>query len=1027
MHILDDDTASHPPDTLESEIRSVGNTLYRLSQRRGPVILTKSWLQEKIIHHCLENESFKVRLFQFIDVLPMLRTPAHVVRVAREYFSDASVPESIRSAIGMLPRNQVGTNVVAAFIRRQTRSFARQFIVSDTIPGSLQPLKRLWERGHAFSMDLLGEEAVSEHEADQYCQRYLDALTMLDTSVRTWRPKAILEHDQHGVLPRINISVKLSSLYSQLDPISPEGSVCGVAPRLRAILRSAQAIPASVTIDMETYQLKDLVLHIVQRLLMEDEFLPYPHAGIAIQAYLKDAEHDVRDMIHWVSRRGQPFHIRLVKGAYWDYERIIAAQRRWPVPVFEHKSETDANFEMLTTMLLDHADVIRPAIGSHNVRSIAHAAASARHRNLPSHAYEIQMLYGIANPLKHALRTLDVRLREYTPVGDLLQGMAYLIRRLLENTANESILHKPFGSVDDRDTLLLNPASLNGHHALHPANNGSTTHEFHNEPPTDFSQSRSRLAMQEALRSVRSHISESETAHALHDREMQWRCSLVSHSPARPCDVIGRMGMATRQDVDRAIHRAKTAQPAWASTAPKARAAVLFKAAEALRRRRFEFAAWDILEVGRSWRDADADVGEAIDFLEFYGREMIRIGDPKALGHYPGEWNRHQYRPRGLVAVLSPWNFPLAIPTGMVAAALVTGNAVLFKPSERSPVTGRNLAELLWSSGCPDQVLQLLPGGPDIGQHLVEHPDIHAIAFTGSKHVGLQIVEAAARLRQGRRDVKKVVAEMGGKNAIIVDDTADLDEAVRGVIKSAFEFQGQKCSACSRLILLSEIYEPFVSRIVEATRSLSIGPPDDPRHQIGPVIDERAFHSITEYIALGKHGAAPAMPQQPPYTHDDGGWYVRPEIFLDVRPEDRIAQEEVFGPVLAVFAAETFDAALQIANDTEYGLTAGLFSRSPGNIERAQAVLEVGNLYINRGITGALVGPQPFGGFHLSGCGAKAGGPDYLKQFMVAQSVTVQTLRRGFAPPDNTALPDVRPPSRMARSSPETRQSVRAR
>ena len=449
MPILEVETAPHT-DTLDSDIHKLGEELHRLSQRRRPVVLTKNWVQDEILKRCLEDEAFKVQLFQFIDVLPSLRTPTQIVRVLREYFSDEAIPESIRVAIGMLPQNRISAEVVAAFIRRQARSFARQFMVSDTVSGSLRPLKTLWDHGRAFSVDLLGEEAVSEQEADQYCQRYVDALTVLDGSIHTWAPQPMLDNDQHGALPRTNISVKLSSLYSQLDPISPQGSFCGVAPPLRAILRTAQAIPAAVTIDMETYQLKDLVLDIVQRIFTEDEFSPYPYAGVAIQAYLKDSEHDLRNLIDWVSQRGQPFHIRLVKGAYWDYEQIVAAQRSWPTPVFERKSDTDANFEKLTTVLLDHTDVLRPAIGSHNVRSIAHAVVSAQQRGLPAHAYEIQMLYGIANPLKGALRHINVRLREYAPIGDLLQGM-----RILSDDCSKTLQTSPFSTNSSAQLTTL--------------------------------------------------------------------------------------------------------------------------------------------------------------------------------------------------------------------------------------------------------------------------------------------------------------------------------------------------------------------------------------------------------------------------------------------------------------------------------------------------------------------------------------------------------------------------------------------
>tara|TARA_B100000315_G_scaffold255973_3_gene300741 strand:- start:4824 stop:7847 length:3024 start_codon:yes stop_codon:yes gene_type:complete len=984
-------------DSLESNIYGLGNELYRLSQHHLPIMFTKSWVHDKVLSYCLRNESFKLRLFQFIDVLPSLHTPVQLLKILREYFSDESIAKSIRVAINLLPHSQISAELVSRLVLRQAQSFARQFMVADTISKSLRPLNKLWDQGRAFSVDLLGEEAVSEREADQYCQHYIDALTILDRSLRTWKPQPIIENDQHGILPRTNISVKLSSLYSQLNPISPEGSFCGVAPRLRAILRTAQAISAAITIDMETHQLKDLVLDIIQQIFSEDEFLSYPYAGVAIQAYLKNSEQDVKDLISWTSHRGQPFHIRLVKGAYWDYEQIIAAQRGWPTPVFEQKSDTDANFEKMTNLLLDHTNLLRPAIGSHNLRSIAHAVISAQQRGISKHSYEIQMLYGIANPLKDALHHINVRLREYTPIGDLLHGMAYLIRRLLENTSNESVLPSQLGSLEKLDKILLNPTSINKQHKPHSPLNSPEITDFYNEPLTDFSKPYARMALQNALNSAKDDLKKLNTLNQ--ERYMvSSKKSLTSHNPANSSEVIGRICMVTQHDVDTSINRAKTSQNKWAMTNPKARAEILFQSAEELRKRRFEFAAWEILEVGRSWMEADADVTEAIDFLEFYGREMFRIGNLSRLGNYPGELNIYQYRARGLVAVLSPWNFPLAIPTGMIASALVTGNGVLFKPSERSLMLSAKLAEVFWANGIPENILQFLPGGPDIGQYLVEHSNIHVISFTGSKQVGLQIIETAAKHQRAQRNVKKVVAEMGGKNAIIVDDTADMDEAIRGIVKSSFGFQGQKCSACSRLILLSTIYESLVSRLVEATKSLSIGPPENPRHQIGPVIDRRALDTITEYIDHGKQVAVQALQCNAWESVPNDGCYVPPQIFLNVSPGSRLAQEEIFGPVLSVLVASNFEEALQIANDTEYGLTAGLFSRSPRNIARAKETIEVGNLYINRGIVGALVGCQPFGGFHLSGCGAKAGGPDYLKQFMVAQAVTEQTLRRGFAP-----------------------------
>jgi RHH-type transcriptional regulator, proline utilization regulon repressor / proline dehydrogenase / delta 1-pyrroline-5-carboxylate dehydrogenase len=427
------------------------------------------------------------------------------------------------------------------------------------------------------------------------------------------------------------------------------------------------------------------------------------------------------------------------------------------------------------------------------------------------------------------------------------------------------------------------------------------------------------------------------------------------------------------------------------------RAGLLFRSADVMRRRRFELAAWEVFETGKPWREADADVAEAIDFCDFYGREMVRLAEPSRRS-LPGESNATFYEPRGVAVVIAPWNFPLAILTGMTAAALVTGNTVVMKPAEQSPVMGAKLMEVLEEAGLPPGVCNYLPGvGEEIGPALVNHPRVSVIAFTGSRAVGLNIQREASLVREGQDHIKRVITELGGKNAVIIDEDADLDEAVHGVVASAFGYAGQKCSACSRAVVLAPVYETFLSRLIEATRSLKVGPPEDPGTTVGPVIDEEARRRILDYVEKGKQESRLA------YAADVGalageGSFVGPHVFADVSPAAAIAREEIFGPVLAVMKAADLSEALAIANGTHYALTGGLYSRSPAAIERVRREFRVGNLYINRKITGALVDRQPFGGFKLSGTGPKAGGHDYLAAFMVARTVTENTLRRGFAP-----------------------------
>lgn len=421
---------------------------------------------------------------------------------------------------------------------------------------------------------------------------------------------------------------------------------------------------------------------------------------------------------------------------------------------------------------------------------------------------------------------------------------------------------------------------------------------------------------------------------------------------------------------------------------------MLRRAADLMEQRRQELIAWMVLETGKVVKEADPEVSEAIDFCRYYADEIERLAQGVAYD-FPGETNRYRYQPRGVSLVISPWNFPLAIPTGMVVASLVAGNCTLLKPAEVSSVIAAKLTEILVEAGIPAGVFQFVPGkGSTVGSHMVKHADVHMITFTGSQEVGCRIYQEAAILQPGQKHLKRVIAEMGGKNAIIVDESADLDQAVQGVVQSAFGYSGQKCSACSRVIVLSPIYDLFLQRLVEATRSLNVGIAEHPSSKVGPVIDANARDRIKEYIEKGRMQSEVALEMAAP----EGGYFVGPVIFRDVQPDHTIAQEEIFGPVLAVLRAATFTGALAIANGTNFALTGGLYSRTPSHIEQAEREFEVGNLYINRGITGAIVARQPFGGFKLSGVGSKAGGPDYLLQFLEPRVITENIQRQGFAP-----------------------------
>ena len=671
------------------------------------------------------------------------------------------------------------------------------------------------------------------------------------------------------------------------------------------------------------------------------------------------------------------------------------------MPVFQRKWESDANFERCARFLLRNHPVLRTALASHNVRSLAHGLATARHLGIPQQEFELQMLYGMADLEKEVFTRMGYRLRVYMPFGELIPGMAYLVRRLLENTSNDSFLKSAFTDEVPPEVLLMNPTQHEQRLTTPTKNSGPAplliVDDYRNEPLLDFAVAAERERMQGAVDEVRSKLGVVRPL-VIDGREVETTEQLTSLNPSRKSEVVGRTASAGREEANNAVAAAKRAFPAWNALGVAGRAELLKQLAALIRKQRYELAAWEVFECGKTWREADGDVAEAIDFCEYYARMALRFELPHGV-RLAGEENEFVYLPRGVAAVIAPWNFPLAILCGMTTAALVTGNTVVMKPAEQSPIIAARLMDLLLEAGFPPGVVHYLPGpGETAGAALVEHPDVGVIAFTGSRSVGLAIHRRAAEVSaNGMSSVKRVIAEMGGKNAIIVDDDADLDEAVVGVVKSAFGYQGQKCSACSRVIVLAPIYETFLERLAAATQSLKLGIAEDPATSIGPVIDADSQRRVREYIEIGKReGRLVLGVDAGPLAEQ--GYFVGPHIFADIPPQGRLAQEEIFGPVLVVLRAANLDEALAIANGTDYALTGGMYSRSPAHLDRARREYTVGNLYLNRPITGALVGRQPFGGFKMSGIGSQAGGPDYLLQFVVPRTITENTLRRGFAP-----------------------------
>ena len=992
--------------SLEQAAQRIGRQLVESARHRP---WQPRWWTERLMAWMMSHPSLRLQAFRFVDVLPSLSSRDAIAGHLAEYLGEVEQPpvvaRLIERTVAAGPRPL--RRLVAGMARWSAARMARTFIAGADLEGVLATAARLRRRGWAVSLDALGEVVVSDAEADRHLREYQAVIGGLSPELSGWPERPVLDRDAAGPMPRLSLAVKLSSLSSRFHPIDRDGTTRDVLSRLRPLLRAAREAGAQVYVDMENHAVKDLVLHIVCSVLEEPEFADWRHVGVALQAYLPEADSDLDRLLEWVRRRGTPIWVRLVKGAYWDFETITATASGWPLRVYPQKWQSDAAFERLAERLMENSEWLRPALGSHNLRSLAWGIACAEAHGVPEGDWEVQVLYGMADPLARRLADAGHRVRVYAPYGDWLPGMAYLVRRLLENTSNESFLRAGAAIGSDPSQLLELPGPPpdraggvdagvgdNQHDGAESTSTEEVVMRFSNEPLSDFSQGEPRDSLAAAVDQVEMALGR-DWPIELSGRRLEGE-PLVSENPSDISQTVGTVPRATSETAAAAVSTAAAAACDWAARSIEDRAGCLRRAAALMRRRRFELAAWMIFECGKPWAEADADVAEAIDFCEYYAAEAVEMAGGLRMD-VPGETNWYGYRPRGVVSVIAPWNFPLAIPAGMTAAALVTGNTVVLKPAEQSSVVAVQLVEILYEAGVPTEALQLVPGiGEELGPVLVGHPDVAMVVFTGSRAVGLAINRQAAEPVEGGRGVRRVIAEMGGKNAILVDADADLDVAVAGVVSSAFGYAGQKCSACSRVIVLETAHEEFVERLIEAAPSLVGGPSRDPATTVGPVIDADSRRRIERALEEGRRTAREAL------AVDVGelaaaGHFVGPSVFVDVAPGDRLAQTELFGPVLAVLKARDLDEAIAVANGTEYALTGGIFSRSPAVLDRARRELEVGNLYLNRGITGALVGRHPFGGYRFSGIGSKAGGPDYLGQFVVPVHVTENTLRRGFA------------------------------
>ena len=1002
---------------LEERIRELGRPLaertLHLSSNESPLESQRN----KLFERCIQDPTFKSGLLGFLELYPSLTTPTLFAEHLDEYLGSIDLGPLFGAGAAIAKRAPLLLNPIIKTLVEQT---AKSFIIEETIEKAATMTQNLTTKGTYLTIDILGELTASSNAAARYEQSCLHALDILNHTfgTNTTTPEG---------KPVINLSTKVSALSAHFDPLDYNGTKKDVLTRLLPIALRAKEIGAFLNIDMEHYQYRDLITSIFTDLINHPELKNYPHLGTVVQAYLKDSPSTINNLLTAANKRNTPFTIRLVKGAYWDQEIVIARQNGWEIPVFEHKFETDQNYEFLTQTLLHHHSTLHTALGTHNLRSIAHGLAVKEHFRVQDSTFETQLLYGMGGPIAKALIERKHQVRLYGPVGSFVEGMGYFVRRILENTANGSFLRKldPNTPLDD---LLSPPTSSTTETSIQTTPYKPTKRWFHyllpfltptlsppmitstelppplwNHPQAAWHTASARDSMDHALDRLQQKINRGGlNYYSTANHEEQPRDDAIySFNPSIDSIIdyehistpLGKVTRATPQHIECAIKAAANAFPSWKNASPQNRSDIIKKMGQIMAERTYDLAALICLEAGKPRREAHADVIEAIDFCTYYANQSQELFNQRHTQRVPGEKNTGTYVPQGPMSIIAPWNFPLAILVGMTTAALATGNTVVMKPSPETPLIAAEFASIAKNAGIPDGVLNYIVAKNEDAKQLVESPLIYKVIFTGSVGVGSWIYETVAKQREHQTHLKTAICEMGGKNAVIVDDTADLDQAVKGIVYSAFGFSGQKCSATSKVIVLDSILDEFTSRLLEAVSSLQVGPAHLPGTDVGPVINRTAYEKITRCVTNSiNEGTIPLLLGKQEHTH---GYYIHPTI-LKTDPQNSIATTEVFGPVLALMQASNFNAAITILNGTSFGLTAGLYSRTPSHHREFQHSANAGNLYINRGTTGAIVERHPFGGFNMSGTGPKAGGENYLKAFVYEKHCATNTVLNGY-------------------------------
>lgn len=960
----------------------------------------RSWLDrdfwtQKFLDASSQDPELKKQLFRLVDVLPSLGSYQEIWEHFHSYLKEYDLATLFPEIGGIIRWGAKGTNsikkrIISQAVRAGVSQMARQFIIAENIESATRKLTKLRKNGTKTTVDLLGEYALSIEDGNEYRDAYIKIISSLKSSASTSLSDAQIISDGACV------SVKLSALYPHISQLNEGRSIAALVNQLTPIIEAAEKAKVSVYFDAEDTSYNGIIVRAFKELFC-DKFKHFSAPGLVIQAYLRSSYELAQDMIEYCRENQRKIGIRLVKGAYWDKELASALEKNWDAKVYLSKKSTDDNYNDITNLLLANTKHIYPAFGSHNVKTLLYAVNKANGLGIAPDSYELQTLFGMAPEIGQAFQEKGLNVRIYTPVGATIPGMGYLVRRLLENSSNQSFL-KQFNDQNaefDGKTTESEISESDGG-ARVEEREIVKRHEFEaqffipftNASPVDFSKPQNAPKYQQKIASVcQSLASNPPTVRpSIRGAEVNTSYKIESIAPATE-ECLANIYLAEQQDFKAAyqkLHGSKCAD--LASRIEDAK-----KLAQIIEKNRVELTAIICAEVGKSYEDADYEVCEAIDFCNFYAQQASSLAS-RATSILPGENCSIAYVPRGLTLVIAPWNFPLAILTGMTIAALLAGNPVIIKPAEQASLIGSYLTKYLSELPSFSSMIAFLPAIGEVVGNSIDG-NVKTIAFTGSKEVGYKLMQASAA--DSSQEPIRVIAELGGKNAMILDSDADLDDAIPAIVKSAFGFAGQKCSALSRLIVHRDKLEIILNNLEKATKELFIGNTIEPHVNLGPVIDNDSHDRIKKFIDETSFKQVARSLELP-----EKGYFISPKIYY-VPPEHLecdLWSNELFAPILAVTTYTSFDEAISIANNSRYALTGGLFSRNDQHIALFKEKYDAGNLYINRTITGSIVSRQPFGGHKCSGVGTKAGGENYLLQFTNAKVIAENTIRKGFTP-----------------------------